>query len=85
MGVIENKKDIRRCIRGYKTPQPWYMPITPNSKMPTPRKCLGQRGEDREEALHRNGASCSSGTPTRRVGDQNRRDFPLMSLMKEEL
>jgi hypothetical protein len=64
------------------TQQPWYMPITPN-RDPTPEMLempeeRGGGGEERSRnALHRNGAGWSSGTPTAGMGDQNRRGFPL--------
>jgi hypothetical protein len=40
------------------------------------RRGEGRRGV-RRNALHRNGAGWSSGTPTAGMGDQNRRGFPL--------
>lgn len=68
------------------------MPITPNRdptpEMPEmPEETGGGGGgeETSENALHRNGAGWSSGTPTAGMGDQNRRGFPLSLHVEREL
>jgi len=58
-----------------------------NAKMPEmpEERGRGRRGEERRaDALHRNGAGWSSGTPTAGMGDQNRRGFPFVSARWEE-